>query len=305
MTTRNWLTLGFLSLIWGSSFLFIEVALTELPPFTIVALRVAIAAVALFGVSTMLGIEWPRKAVQWRDLAIMGLINNAIPFSLVVFAQKEITSSLASILNATTPIFAVLLAHFFTANEKITGTRAVGIAAGFVGAVIMLGGNGALAGSAAAQVAALAAALCYAISTIFGRRLKGINPIVISAVSLSSAAVVIVPLSLTLETPWVLEMPSLKVSATVLTFALLSTAGAYIIFFRLLGQIGATNVSLVTLLVPVGAILQGAFFLGESLSWREIEGMAFVALGLIAIDGRVWRKIARWLETPKPSRGSA
>lgn len=306
MTLRNWLTLGFLSVIWGASFFFIEVVLTAFPPLTVVALRVTLAALALASVVAVMRIDVPRQWSDWRDLAIMGLINNAIPFTLIVSAQTEITSSLASILNATTPIFAVILAHA-AGTEKITWSRALGVTAGFLGAATMLGhGGSGISGGLLAQVAVLGAALLYASSGLYGRRVRHINPVVTSAVSLSAAAVAMVPLAAIVDAPWTLPAPSLEVVAVILAFALVSTALGYIIFYRLLRQIGPTNLLLVTFLVPASAILQGSLFLGDVLSWHEVAGMALIVTGLLAIDGRVPRWIATKIAGPLTlRRGSA
>lgn len=309
MTLRNWLTLGFLSVIWGASFFFIEVVLTAFPPLTVVALRVTLAALALASAVAVMGIEVPRQWRDWRDLAIMGLINNAIPFTLIVSAQTEITSSLASILNATTPIFAVILTHA-VGTEKITWPRGLGVIAGFLGAATMLGlGGSSLSGSLLAQVAVLGAALLYASSGLYGRRLRHINPVVTSAVSLGTAAIAMIPLAAIVDAPWTLPVPSLQVVAAIVAFALVSTALGYIIFYRLLREIGPTNLLLITFLVPASAILQGSLFLGDVLSWHEIAGMALIVTGLLAIDGRIPRWVATKFSGPKAPltlrRGSA
>ncbi len=297
MTPREWGLLIILSMLWGGSYLFAGVALKELPPFTIVLLRVGIAALALHLWLRARGVEFPVNGEALAAFAVMGLLNNAIPFSLIVWGQTQIASGLASILIATTPVFTVIVAHVLTSDEKITPSKLAGVTAGFAGAAVLIGAdllNG-LDGPALAQLAILAAALSYGFSGVYGRRFKamGIAPAAAAAGQVTASTLIIAPLALLVDQPWTLGMPGLNVWLAVLAFAILSTALAYIIVFRLIASAGATNTWLVTFLIPVSAILLGWLFLNEALLPRHFAGMAMIALGLLLIDGRMAARFTR------------
>jgi drug/metabolite transporter (DMT)-like permease len=223
----------------------------------------------------------------------MGLMNNAIPFSLIVWGQSHIASGLAAILNASTPLFTVLLAHVLTADERLTPARAVGAALGFAGVAVMFGDAAGLAGAPVlAQSACLAAALSYGLAGIFGRRFRrlGVPPLATAAGQVTASSLILLPLALAVDRPWTLEMPGAAPLAAVIAVALFSTALAYVVFFRLLATAGATNLVLVTFLVPVTAVLLGWLVLGEVLDWHQVLGTGLVAAGLAAIDGRILRR---------------
>jgi len=295
MGWREWALLIALSVLWGGSFFFVGVAVAELPTFTIVALRVLLAALALLVFLKAVGISIPSSAKAWRAFAVMGVLNNVIPFSLIVWGQAHIASGLASILNATTPLFTVAVAHWLTADEKLTPSRAAGVAVGFVGVVVMIGPV-ALQGFGAdllAQLACLAAALSYAFAGVFGRRFRalGLAPLQTALGQVAASSMLLVPLALLVDRPWTLQMPGHATWLSVIGLAVLSTALAYGLYFRILARAGATNVLLVTFLVPVSAILLGALVLSERLQARHFAGMALIGTGLAAIDGRL---VARW-----------
>jgi drug/metabolite transporter (DMT)-like permease len=306
MSAGDWTRLVVLSIVWGGSFLFIGVAVKEIPPLVIVTVRVMLAASALWIVLFMSGVTPPRGLHQWRALLGMSLLNNTVPFSLFAWAQAHIPSSVASILNATTPLFLVLVAHVFTTDERMSGSRVFGVVAGFVGVAAMLGAAPTLGSGIEilAELACLAAALCYAFSNVYGRRFKamGIQPLAIAAGQLTMASLVLLPITLVASPPWTLPTASPLAWACVAALALPSTAFAYVLFFRLLASAGATNLGLVTFLIPVTAVLLGVTLLGEDLALRHVAGMSLIALGLAAIDGRPWRRLAAWLK-PLPSRG--
>jgi drug/metabolite transporter (DMT)-like permease len=294
MGWREWALLVALSVLWGGSFFFVGVAVAELPTFTIVALRVLIAAAALALFLQVSGIGIPHGRQAWRAFFAIGVLNNIIPFSLIVWGQAHIASGLASILNATTPLFTVLVAHALTADEKLTPQRASGVAIGFAGVVVMIG-PAALHEARSdllAQLACLGAAVSYAFAGVYGRRFRrlGLAPLQTAFGQVSASSVVLVPLALLAERPWTLPVPGLSTWAAVAALAVLSTALAYALYFVILARAGATNVLLVTFLVPVSAILLGAAVLGERLQPRGFAGMALIGLGLAAIDGR----LARW-----------
>ncbi|WP_246663299.1 DMT family transporter [Rhizobium sp. WL3] len=295
MNARDWLMLTVLSVIWGGSFFFTGISVRELPPFTIVAARVGLAALALLVGLKLAGISMPRAPKIWLAFFGMGLLNNMIPFSLIVWGQGHIASGLASILNATTPLFGVVVAHLLTRDEKMTGGRLAGTIVGFAGVALMIGPS-ALSGFGShlmAELAVLGAAFSYSFAGVYGRRFKamGINPIVTATGQISASAVLMIPISLVVERPWTLAAPGLPTMAALVAIALISTALAYIIFFRILASAGATNLMLVTFLIPVSAILLGWLFLGEVLAPQHFIGMATIVAGLVLIDGRLPRRL--------------
>ncbi|MEL6218141.1 MAG: DMT family transporter [Pseudomonadota bacterium] len=294
MTPRVWGMLLTLSVLWGGSFLFVGIAVAELPPFTIVTLRVALAAATLWLVLRITGRAVPVAGAVWLAFFGMGLLNNAIPFSLIVWGQTQIASGLALILNATTPIFTVLVAHFLTADERLSGAKLAGVALGFAGVAVMIGWD-ALSGLGAAvlaQVAILGAAFSYAFAGVFGRRFRamGIDPVVTAFGQVTASSAMLLPVALVLEAPWSLPMPGAEVIAAVVALAMLSTAAAYVLFFRILAAAGATNLLLVTFLIPPSAILMGWLVLSETLRLQHGLGLLLILAGLAAIDGRVLRR---------------
>ena len=291
MSRQTWGMLLALSALWGGSFFFVGVAVGQVPALTLVSLRVGLAAAALWLVLPALGIALPRGAAIWRQLAVMGLLNNAIPFTLFVVAQSTIGSGLAAILNATTPIFGVVVAHLVTRDERLTASRVAGVLLGVAGVAVMVGPS-ALAGlgrDLGAKLACLGAALSYACAGVYGRRFPrlGLAPAATAAGQLSASTLLILPLALVIERPWILPVPGPVVWAAVLGLALASTAFAYVLYFRILARAGATNLLLVTFLIPVSAILLGVVGLGEILLPRQVAGMLLIGCGLAAIDGRL------------------
>jgi drug/metabolite transporter (DMT)-like permease len=293
MGTAEWGMLLILSLLWGGSFLFNGILVKSLPPFTIVAGRVLLAAIALNIVVRARGEAMPRDGKSWSAFFVMGLLNNMIPFCLIVWGQTHIASGLASILNATTPLFGVVVAHLLTADEKMSGNRLVGVIVGFAGVAYMIGLDalGDLGSNLLAQLAVLTAALSYAFAGIWGRRFRamGMSPLLPAAGQVTASSVLMLPIALIVDKPWTLPMPGSETWLALLGLALLSTAIAYILFFRILATAGATNLMLVTFLIPVSALLLGVLILGEQLQARQLVGMALIAVGLAAIDGRLFR----------------
>jgi drug/metabolite transporter (DMT)-like permease len=288
MGPAEWLLLLVLAMLWGGSFFFAKIALAELHPFTLVLGRVGLAALALNLAAYASGHRMPTAFGPWRAFLVMGALNNLLPFSLIFWGQTEIASSLAAILNATTPLFAVVLAHFLTRDERMTVERLSGVLLGVCGVVVMIGPE-ALAGLSLhvlAQIAVLAAALSYACAGIFGRRFAGTPPLIAAAGQLTGTTLMMLPLALLIDRPWTLPAPTLGTWGALAALALLSTAAAYVIYFRILAAAGATNLLLVTFLIPPSALLLGATFLDERLDHGAFIGMALIALGLAAIDGR-------------------
>ena len=295
MGLREWIMLVALSLLWGGSFFFVEVAVDALPPLTIVLLRVGLAAIALWIFAFATGLRPPRDARIWRAFFFMGLLNNIVPFSLIVWGQTEIGAGLASIFNATTPLFTVIVAGTLLSDERITSNKILGVIFGFVGVIVMIGGDALthLGGHVAAQFAVLGAALSYAFAGVFGRRFKAmkLSPVTTAAGQVTASSVMLLPLVIVFEWPVDIHAPSAWVWAAIAGLAILSTAVAYILYFRILASAGATNLLLVTFLIPVSAILLGFMVLGETLAPINCFGMLLIALGLIAVDGRLISRI--------------
>jgi drug/metabolite transporter (DMT)-like permease len=302
MTALEWSLLLFLSVLWGGSFFFVGIAVRELPPFTIVFLRVALAACLLQVIVRLGGVAMPRRRQAWTAFFGMALLNNVVPFLLIVWGQSHIASGLASILNATTPLFTVFVAHFWTADETMTGERLVGAMVGFAGVIVMIGSAALETASVdlLAQLAVLAAAVSYAFAGVFGRRFRamGIAPLATATGQLTASSLILLPLMLIADRPWALPWPSADTVAALVGLAVLSTALAYILFFRILASAGATNLLLVTFLIPVSAVLLGVLVLGEELEARQLFGMALIGVGLAAVDGRPWRYVKQHLRSP-------
>lgn len=295
MGPRDWAILLFLSMLWGGSFFFIDVAVKSVQPMTLVLVRVTIAAAILLAALKATGRPLPFARSTAVPFFVLALFNNAIPFTLFAWGQQHIASGLASILNATTPLWAVLAAHFLTAEEKVTPLKVLGVAIGFAGVAIMIGGDLLLditGENLLAQLACLGATLCYALAGVHARRFRtmGVPPMTVSAGQLVACALVMLPLVLAFEPPWRAAAPSAAAMSAILALAIFSTALAYILYFRLIDTAGATNAILVTFLIPATAILLGATLLGESLAPRHFAGLALIVLGLAAIDGRVFAR---------------
>ena len=292
MNRREWAMLVTLSVLWGGSFFFAEIALESLPPLTIVTLRVGLAAITLWLVVLALKLPIPNSPPIWIVFLTMGLLNNVLPFSLIVWGQSQISSGLAAILNATAPLFGVIVAGILLRDESATPLKITGVVIGFAGVIVMMDLSSIATSSLLAQLAILAAALSYACASVYGRRFKatGLNPILVAAGQVTGSTLLLLPIALWVDgNDHYANVPT-QVWAAIISLAVFSTAAAYILYFKLLASAGATNILLVTLLVPVSAILLGWLFLEESLQTPHIIGMAMIALGLSAIDGRLWRR---------------
>jgi drug/metabolite transporter (DMT)-like permease len=295
MDARQWLLLIALSLLWGGAFVFIEIGVEALPPLTLVFGRVGLGALGLYLLLRLRGLRLPADLATWRDFFLLGLLNNALPFTLIAWGQLTITGGLASILNATTPLFTVLLAHVMTRDERLTGGKVAGVLLGLTGVAVLVGG-GALAGlggEVLAQLAVLGAAASYALAGIFGRRFRDQPPLVTATGMVIASTVLLAPVVLLVDRPWTLAAPGATAWGAVVGLALLCTVLAYLIYFRLLATAGATNVLLVTFLIPVSAVLLGALLLGERLTAEQVVGMGLIGLGLGAVDGRMFRLLSR------------
>lgn len=297
MNRSDWLTLIALALIWGAAFLFISVAVHEVAPLTYVWVRLSLAAAAMW-----LFLWWrgdsaglPRRV--WGSILVLALFNNAIPFVLFGWGQTHIASGLAAILNATTPIWGVVVAHLFTHDEKLSGRKLAGVLLGFAGVTVMIGPAllGSIGDNVLAQLACVTAALCYAFAGVWARRYRGmgLSPISVTTGQLTAGALVMLPVALLVDQPWLDTLPSLKAIGAIAALAVVCSAFAYILYFRLIDRAGATNALLVTLLVPPVAILLGSVVLHEIIEPRDFAGLALIALGLAAIDGRLLGAVRR------------
>ncbi len=297
MGSAEWLLLILLSVLWGGSFFFNQIAVSALPPLTVVAMRVALAAAILWAVLRARGMTMAFGPRVWAAFLGMGVLNNAVPFTLIVWGQSAIASGVAAILNAATPLFTVVFAHFLTADERLTSARLGGVLIGLAGVAVMMGGAAldGLGSDLAAQGACLAGAASYALAGIYGRRFRrlGVPPMATAAGQVTASSLMLVPLALVVDRPWTLPVPEWEVVAALAGVASLSTALAYVVYFRLLASAGATNLLLVTFLIPVTAIMLGVAVLGEVLLPRHLAGMALIAAGLAAIDGRALAVLPR------------
>lgn len=292
MPLSVWAALILLGLVWGSSFFFGRVIMLEMPVITANFFRVMPAAVVLWLAIAMLRLPLLSGSGVLVSIIVMGLFNNVIPFSLILFGQKEIGSGLASIINAMTPIWTLLIANAFTEDEKLTRRKIVGVGLGFAGVALLLGSNigDGLSASLLAQLSVLGASVSYGVSAVYGKRFRGQPVIAVAASQLTASSCMIGLLALLIDQPWNLAVPSAPVIWSLAGISLLCTAFAYFLFFNILSKAGATNASLVTLLVPPSAILLGWLFLGETLSPVQMLAILVIGAGLLVQDGRIFTR---------------
>lgn len=297
MERRDWALLVLLSGLWGGSFFFVDIALAGgMPPLMVVWLRVGLGAAVLAVALVAFGVPLPRGARVWSALAVMGLLNNAVPFTLFALAQGEIGGGLAAILNAMTPILTVLTLALFAGEREPGAGRMAGVVFGFLGVMVMMGGADAT-GAVWAKIACLGAAASYALASVWGRRFRvmGVAPLSVAfGQCLCATGWLFLPLILVGD----LQVGGFgaQVWLAVVGLALLSTALGYVLFFRLLATAGALNVGLVTFLIPVSAVALTVLVLDARLAPEHLAGAGLIALGLIAIDGRagpwLWRRLS-------------
>ena len=294
MKTIEWAMLITLSVVWGGAYFFVGVIVDELPPMTIVFFRVLIAALALHLFFAITGRRMPWTKAALLAFLGLGLLNNVIPFALIVWGQTHAASGVASILNATTPLFTVLVAHLLTNDEKLTPLKTAGVLVGFIGVAIMIGGGAIVDGmsTSVAQLAFIGAAISYAFAIVFGRRFKKmeIEPYAVATGQLTASTAMMLPIMLIVDQPWTLAMPSGSSIAALIALGIISSAFAYILYFKILSTAGSTNASLVTFLVPISAIFLGIAFLGEIILPRHLIGLALIIAGLMLVDGRLFKR---------------
>lgn len=299
MRTQDWLLLVFLSVLWGATFFFIAVANPEVPPFTLVLARVGIAALVLVPLVFAVGLRLPSGFAAWRLFIVQAVINNVIPFTLVVYGQHRLASGLAAVLNATTPLFTLIVARLF-AGEALAAGKVIGVLLGVAGVAVLMGPQAVTANmsSVIGMLCILGASLSYGFSALWMRRIRHIPPLVSSAAQLTCSTALLLPMAAFIDRFWLLPVPGLPVVGAVLGLAVFSTALAYIVFFRISASAGPSNVMLVTLLIPVTATALGVLVLEETLTINQIAGALIIASGLIVIDGRL---LARFRRAAKPA----
>jgi len=290
MNGSDWGILIILALIWGGAFFLIGVAVRHVTPLTYVWLRLTIAAAAMWAFLGFNGHKLGLPREVWGSILLLALLNNALPFTLFGWGQTHIASGLASILNATTPIWGVVVAHVLTHDERMSPRKIAGVLLGFGGVATMIGPTllANIGTDALAQLACVAAALCYALAAVWARRFRrmGISPLSVTTGQLTAGAAMMLPLAFIVDRPWAHALPPLGAWGAIAGLAIFCTAFGYVLYFRLIDRAGATNALLVTLLVPPVAILLGGLFLGERLAAQDFLGLGLIALGLAAIDGR-------------------
>lgn len=285
---RDWVLLVALSVLWGGSFFFVGVALKELPPFTLVFLRAVIAVLALGVIAWAVGAAMPKGSRQWFPFVVMALLNFVVPFSCLVAGQTFISGGLASILNATTPLFTVGIMAA-AGEERLSTRRVVGALAGLIGVAILRGMDVSDAGTGAGVVLCLGAACSYGFSALYARRhLVGVPPLTTATAQMVASTLITGMIAASLDRPWSLPVPSVTAVLAIVALGIFSTALAYILFFRIVARSGPSNVMLVTLLIPIPAILLGTFVLGETIRSRELVGAAVIGSALLVIDGRMF-----------------
>jgi drug/metabolite transporter (DMT)-like permease len=295
----SWAMIGIMSLLWGSAFLLIEVGLRSFAPNTLVFLRMGIAAPVMLLFLLFMKERMPRDWRSWQQLFVLGALNAALPFILFFWGQQYLDSGYASILNATTPLWGVVVAHFLTDDEKATPSRIAGVLLGLAGIIVMVGPDAmkGVSNSLLAQIACLVSTLFYGCAAIYARKLGQTNmtPMVVATGQATTAALIMLPVMLWFDRPWEGSMPSMESVLAALALGIPATAIAYLFYFKTIDRAGATNAMLVAFIMPVIAVILGISFLGESLTTGQVAGTALIALGLVAIDGRL---LARFRNVP-------
>ncbi|MBK7163285.1 MAG: DMT family transporter [Sphingomonadales bacterium] len=287
----GWLLIGILSILWGGAFFLIEVGLRSYPPITLVFMRLALAVPPMWFAMRLMGERLPKEPRIWGLLAIVGALNCALPFILFFWGQQYLDSGYASILNATTPLWGVITAHFLTSDEKATPARIIGVLIGMAGIVVMVGPEAmkGLSNNLLAQLACIVSTIFYSFAAIYGRRLSQteLTPMAVATGQTMMAALMMVPIVAVMDQPWTMAAPRLDSTLAGITLAIFSTALAYTLYFRLIDRSGASNAQLVAFLMPILAVILGIAFLGESLSGGQIAGAGLIAIGLAILDGRL------------------
>ncbi len=286
ISAEVWVLVLVLSIPWGASFLFYRVLAESLPALTIVLVRLGVAAPILY---LLLRLRGQRLRVPWFAFAVMSLLNNVVPFALYAWAETRVTSGVASILNAFTPITTALVLHAFGA-DRLTRGRVLGVVLGLAGVAVLVGADfWALNRDFLADLACLGSTVCYGFAALWSRRIRHVAPLQAACAQVLCGALLLAPAALLVDRPWLLPMPGLAVWLNLIGLAAFSTAFAYVLYFRILVVGGPANLPLVTFLLPVSTVAMAAVFLAEPVTLRALGGTALIVLGLLAIDGRLWR----------------
>jgi drug/metabolite transporter (DMT)-like permease len=274
-----------LSSIWGSSYMLIKLGLDTVPPVTIAAARIALGAATLLVVARWRGLRLPRGLRAWAPFAVMAMVGNVMPFSLIAWGETHIPSGLTAILLGVVPVSTMVLAHICTTDDRFTANKLAGLAAGFAGLVVLVGPDllGGLGGSLLGKLAVVGAALCYATSIVYAHRLRHVPVVVSGAASLTVATIIIVPVSLIVEAPWQ-SAPSATSMAALVLLGVVGTGVATLIFFRLVAGAGATFTSLINYLIPLFGVLWGAAVLAERLPTTAFAGLALILSGIALVN---------------------
>lgn len=288
MDGQDWSLLILLSILWGGAYFFAGVAVKELPPLTVVLARVFLAALTLLPLFWYFGHALPKSMSEWMPFFGMGLLNNVLPFGFIFAGQTLITVGLSSIINAMTPLFTVLVMAAFQ-EERLTINRIIGVILGVVGVAVLRGFEGPFDFEQTLGIGlCLAGTLSYGFAALWGRKyLAGVPPLKSATCQLLCSTLIIAVVVCLIDQPWTLTIPSQSTIWSVVALAVFGTALAYIVFFKILVQAGASNVMLVTLLIPVTALILGNVFLGEAIQTKEILGALVIGAGLLFIDGRI------------------
>lgn len=280
-----------LGALWGGSFFFARIAVAEIPPLALVLYRVSIAALVLHVWLRVRNISFAPAIARSASFLGLALLNNVIPFSLIFSGQTEIGAGLASVLYATTPLWTVLVANLLTKDEKLSASKLAGVVLGIGGAAIMIGPGllANLGGPTWAKLAVIGAAVSYAFAAVFAKRFRDMKPVIVATGQLSASTIVMMPIVLLLYNPSEIVSTNISIWLSIGTLAIVTTAFAFILYFNLIASAGATNASLVTLLVPASAIILSTAFLGERLEPYEFLGLALIVSSLVVVDGRLLR----------------
>lgn len=299
MSAGQWLTLCIIALFWGGAFFFVSVAIKDFPPMTLGAVRILIGGALMLAILYATGKRLPWTGQAWKWFTIVAIVNSVAPLYLLAWAQSTISGGLTAIITALTPLMVLFIAHLMTDDEKLKSGRLLGTAIGFGGVALMIGldANTRIDIAIAAQLAAVLASFFFALGTVLARRFRAleIEPLTASTGFILMSGIIFLVLAIILERPWTLPAPGAPAIAAAVAAGVLSTALGQFMFFRLLSQTGANNISLVAVLTPVSAILLGALFLGEVLQLNHIAGMVTVVLGLALVDGRPIRRLKNFL----------
>ena len=288
MRLKNLLWLFVLAALWGPSFLFIKIAVHEIPPLTMVVGRVGIAALILIIILRLQGRRLPKLGPVWIHFAVMGLVQNALPFTLFNWGEQYIDSALAAISNGATPLFTILFAHIFVSDDRITPGKMVGVLVGFGGLIVLIAPSltGGMEATSWGLIAVVVASISYGVAMVYSRlNLRGMPPLVAPTAQLTVATLYMIPLSLLIERPYTLPMPSLAAAGSLFVLAAFGTALAFVIYYRLIEQANASFVSMVTYVIPVFGVFLGVVVLNETLTWNAYVGCALILAGVMVVNG--------------------